>query len=571
MNFTLEKKIQIILNIVALLLVLGVAYFVCTQKMGMHEDEYYSYYSSNRTDGLWISDKFDTGLLKREIMVLNGEKYRFSLVKEVQSWDVHPPIYYFVLHLICSLSPERFSMWNGLGLNLVCFIVSIILMKKLGVLLLDSKEGSGLFGKVLYTDIFILLICLAWGISAAVLSGVVFIRMYMLLSVWVLAVTILHLQYIDEEFDNGLFYIELACLTFCGFMTHYYFFIWLFFLAIGFNIVRLKRGLILEIIKYGITMVATFIVCYLFYPAWPAQMFHGQRGAQATGNFLDLNNTWDRIIFFAEKINRIGFGSILVVLIGVFFLLLIILCEQKHQYKKNLIYINELEIHAEENIKGGLNAKVWILIGACIGYFLIISKTALLLGDTSIRYQMPILSVMYLTVFAVLVFTIERIMHYRRIAQILDSGENLRVAMIVGSFIALILIIFNIWSDMYGNISFLYTEEKDHMEIIENHKSANAVYVYSVGNEWCIWSAANELMEYDSVEFISGDWEEIHQKVEAMMGNEDWNKNSSEIMLFVDSAVDINAVLHAITKYDKDISTFEYQFSDAYCDVYLGF
>ena len=159
-----------------------VAVVCCFNKQGMHEDEFYSYYSSNRTYGPVLEDTVSRDTVMDELTVRDGEGFNYGLVREVQSWDVHPPVYYFILHSVCSMMPGVFSMWQGLWINLACLLISLILMVRLGDKLLPAPS--------------VMTVCLgtlAWGISAATLTGVVFIRMYMLLTVWILAVTLLHL------------------------------------------------------------------------------------------------------------------------------------------------------------------------------------------------------------------------------------------------------------------------------------------------------------------------------------------------------------------------------------------
>ena len=81
------------------------------QKSGFHEDEYYTYYSSNRSLGLYQPDREwqDRQTILDEFSVKKGEGFSYGLVKLVQSWDVHPPLYYWIFHTICSLTPGLFS------------------------------------------------------------------------------------------------------------------------------------------------------------------------------------------------------------------------------------------------------------------------------------------------------------------------------------------------------------------------------------------------------------------------------------------------------------------------------
>ena len=97
------------------------AFYFCTRKTGFHYDEYYSYYSSNVSAGLTPEDQ---GWVKGEqildeFRVLDGERFNYGMVRLMQTYDVHPPVYYFVLHTICSFTSGIFSKWQGLAVNLI--------------------------------------------------------------------------------------------------------------------------------------------------------------------------------------------------------------------------------------------------------------------------------------------------------------------------------------------------------------------------------------------------------------------------------------------------------------------
>ena len=86
----MEKK-KNITNLIAAFLILAAGIVLCLyfgmQKEGFHQDEYYSYYSSNRTAGLYTPDRewVDTDTILNEFEVLPGEGFNYSLVATVQS------------------------------------------------------------------------------------------------------------------------------------------------------------------------------------------------------------------------------------------------------------------------------------------------------------------------------------------------------------------------------------------------------------------------------------------------------------------------------------------------------
>ena len=112
MKVVSEKKTIFFLAMAALLVLqLSVLVFYGNRKAGFHEDELYTYYSSNKTAGLFVNDRqwMDCKELAEEFVALPGERFRYNIVKQMQSWDVHPPFYYYIFHTACSLFPGVFS------------------------------------------------------------------------------------------------------------------------------------------------------------------------------------------------------------------------------------------------------------------------------------------------------------------------------------------------------------------------------------------------------------------------------------------------------------------------------
>lgn len=518
-----KQIVKTIMYITTLLLCMVVAFVACKSKSGYHEDEYYSYYSSNRTQGLWVENEslLDNKTIFDEYAVVPGEGFNFSLVKEVQSWDVHPPLYYFILHFVCSVTAGKFSMWQGLAINLICLALAVVLMLIIGEKLIGDYP------------IAVAVTTAAWAVSSATLTGVVFIRMYMLLTVWILAVTLLHLIAADRIW----FYVALGVLTFLGFMTHYYFFLWLFYLAVLYNVwTIIKTRRVISLIKYGITMIITFAVCYVFYPAFPAQMFRGQRGAQATGNFFDLSNTWERICFFADKVNRIGFGGLL----GVYLVLIV------------AAGIGVFIWSRKEKLHVAVPAMSIILLLSVLGYFLTVSKTALLLGDSSIRYQMPVLGVAYTAIASLIVAFGKGIMENRKL--------NIRQAVYPATIFVVLLLIANIVSDYKGNISFLYPEKAEQLNEMTENTGIPIIYVYDEGETWCVWDSTAELLTHEEVYLVSGNEEQNGDYSEVNMDD--------GVIVFISSTVDNDEVIQHFIDYHSEISTSELLFTDDYCDAY---
>lgn len=217
-----------------LLLQLLLLIYYGSRKSGFHEDEFYSYYSTNKTAGLFVNDRewIDKDSYRNEFVVLPGEQFRYGIVKQMQSWDVHPPLYYYILHTVCSLFPGVFSKWLGIAVNLTAFVPCFFLLAGI----VYEIAGKGEKGVRLA-----FLTCLLWGGSAAVISGVMFIRMYQWMTLFVLLCAWLHVRAVRKQKFGLPFLIPVGVTVFLGFLTQYFYMVFHFFLGAAFCVYLLSR------------------------------------------------------------------------------------------------------------------------------------------------------------------------------------------------------------------------------------------------------------------------------------------------------------------------------------------
>ena len=104
-------------------------------KQGYFVDELWSYglansyyhphvYSDNALTERWVSGAYFSDYIK----VLPEERFRYGSVLFNQTQDNHPPLFYIVLHTICSFFPNTFSKWYGIIPNMVYFAASMFLL-----------------------------------------------------------------------------------------------------------------------------------------------------------------------------------------------------------------------------------------------------------------------------------------------------------------------------------------------------------------------------------------------------------------------------------------------------------
>jgi len=529
------------------------AVYFCCQKQGFHEDEYYTYYSTARTYGLMIEDGawMERDTYFDEFVVLEGQGFQYGLVKLVQSWDVHPPVYYWIFHTVCSFFPGQFSKWFGLGINLAAFGLSMFLLRCL------SLKVTG------YNEKLSLSVCFFYGFTPAAMSSVVFIRMYALLTVFVYLCAILHMSVVEkdraEKLPVGKFLLPLMVVTYLGFLTQYYYFIFLFFMAFAFCLYLLWRDRNLwNCIRYGISLAAAFVLAYLTYPACLGQMFRGQRGAQATSNFFDLSNTLTRISFFWELLDEYVFGKTLFPLLLLLVMMAVFAALRRRKSSGGLS--NERGNGRMRQKKGivHISAAYWMLLFVVTGYFLAVSKTALLLGNTSVRYQTPIYGMAVLLLFGA-VWGIGEWGCDR------TYGEGRRYEKkkaFLAAAAAVLFMLVNLSGLLSERVVFLYPEAAEGVAFAREKAAADvpAVCLYDAGQSWCVWECADEFFEYDRIYFVSqDDTEPISDEVIA---------DSRELVVYLSNTAERQGQLARILDSNPNLAVCELQYQEKYCDVY---
>ena len=461
-------KIMLIITIV---LQLAVALCFCMQKQGFHYDENYSYYSSNVTyglnppDGDWLSGS----TIAEEFCITPGKGFNFPLVAQMQSFDVHPPVYYFLLNIICSLSSGIFSKWQGLILNLIFFVISELLIIAIANKVGNKNKAITWFSLALF------------GFSPAIISGITFIRMYMLLTSECMALILLHMNMLtDIKNSSSLsrfvkYLIQIAVTVYIGFLTHYYFAVFAFFVA-AFTTLYLffSKNTRKTSYIYAITVIAGLLSAVLSYPASLRHIFRGYRGTEAMGAFFDMNNLSDRMGLFVGLIDDY-------VLNRTFYILLLIILLAYVQAR----FMNK---RVSPNLCFGLS------FITAVGYFAIVMKTALMNYEEAVRYEMPIYG---LLIILIVVSLYSLITNTSPVTEGDSRGGQVQ-RLLVGVILAITLVM-QVKGLYDGKVLFLYPEEKNEKEFATEHKDDVIIYVYDNDNKWKMWDNAHELEQYNRI------------------------------------------------------------------------
>lgn len=220
------------------------------------------------------------------LAVQEDESWDLSPVYENQKNDVHPPLFYFLLRLgmeIGSLvNGGEFSRWPGIILNVVIAGVNTVVMYAVVRRLVRGMSAE----KNVETKALVL--TAVAGLTVAAVSAVIYIRMYMLLTLFVMLTVWLHLKLYESEGVRWKLLLGVELIALGGVLTQYYY---LFFLApmwvvMVVKYIRMKSWK--ELGVYTGALVVAGVVSLLIWP-WSIQhMFFGYRGQGVIGSLLDL-------------------------------------------------------------------------------------------------------------------------------------------------------------------------------------------------------------------------------------------------------------------------------------------
>ena len=317
----------------------GVVLFLGMNKKGYFIDELYSYGLANGAH----TDIEDYGIYGRRIdleeenpflsylTVDPGEAYTYGRVYKNQIEDVHPPLYYVLLHTVCSLFFPRavLSKWQGIFLNIVFLLIILFLLYKIGEEMFQNKGFS-------------MALCGLYGVSAAALGMTLYIRMYALLTALSLAYFYLHLLLHRYGAKKKLF-LGGALLLYFGLLTQYHFLLFAFFTSAFYSLFLWKRKAFKDWFIYGAISAAALFAAYWTFPFMLVQLSGDQntyvRDLMETGKGGWLGKLANQIISFISFTNYSFFGGrigIFAVGTGLFCLLLLLFSLRRKKPDKSM-------------------------------------------------------------------------------------------------------------------------------------------------------------------------------------------------------------------------------------------
>lgn len=307
---------KLILYIIIILLLTGIMFWAIGKKEGFHEDEMFSYGASNSTLGnTFLSygrvDNVDSIIKTRNpfltlknyihykvvdrkaydeaVKDLNrddfksiwrtkadaveylqidnfGEAIDFASVYWNTAKDVHPPLFYFAVHIASVLFWGHFSKYIIFLINLLFFYGTIHFSRK--ILELIQRENLIIPNLIFY------------GASIGAISTVMFQRMYMMLTFFIIWFLYVNLKIYKNNFelDKNL-KKELIVVTILGFLTQYNFCFYAVFVAIVMIGIGLKKNGKKAVRTYFLQYIKAAIIGILLFVPSIYHIFFSYRGA----------------------------------------------------------------------------------------------------------------------------------------------------------------------------------------------------------------------------------------------------------------------------------------------------
>ena len=500
----------IVFYIILLMLLISVVML----KKNYHVDEIFTYGLANHIGSIAMnpekapytySPASDAYL--EYMTVQEGGEFNFKNVWKNQARDVHPPLYYVLIHIMSSIYKGKFTKWIAGSINIVFMLLTFAVFRKIVDLFqVPDKEK--------------LLVSLFFVFNTGILSSVSFFRMYIMAMFEITYLTYIILKYREKETFKFYVLVFLTCVA--GVLTHYYFLIYLFFISIFYEISMLYEKRFRSAIGYIICMVIAGGVSYAAFPGMIAQIF-GSVGGQGIRSFENLHKGLDvyynNLKTYFGILNNELFGGMLLFLIFLFLF--------------STVFGNNK--HAKVSLK--MNDKKWSYLVAfmpSICYFLLVSKISIQNTD---RYMMPIFPMLLLCGYCTFTIIINKYFEWKM------QTKQIVIAAICAIVIA------NGWN--ICSWDYLYTSSNKVVNKMKSYSNVDGLYVCSTSFK--MHNNYEEVSKLKSITFFDKD-------ISQLKDMENLNSQNEYVLYVVDKRPekiiqDIMEICPQITDY-KEIGSY---------------
>lgn len=490
MSSLTKGKRDLFLLIFICLIQLGLALFWTGQKNYLAPDELFSYVSANNPDYIgevpknrWLDETWYVDYVSAQ----PEHRFEYAIPYHNQDQDVHPPLFYIFLHTASSLVPDQFSYETGTAFNLLFFLMCTVVLYALGKELFQSRE-CGLLAAFLF------------GISFAGQNTVVFVRMYMIMTLLVLLHALVYLKYMEQDQIPLKGYVFLGLTLTAGVLTQYYFVIIAFFFALWYGIRFLKQKDYKKTVQFVSVFVISAAASIALYPSMLKHIFGTSRGAEARENFSNSADYLGKLKTMWGILDSQLFTGLGILVLAALIILAVFGIFRKKYPEKQWI------------------RKTGVLLFASTGYFLIVTKIAPYQID---RYLMPIYPLVYLAVIGWMLMFFKQWI-----------SEKTAVILCIMGFGGLSVI-----HMVHSSIPYTYAKDTavtQRLEIAEQYQDCYALYLGEETDMYDYFDAVQVLKNYQGFYNVKSltDASEVKEDMECL-------ENEDHILLYISYDVDL--------------------------------
>ena len=494
-----DRKIDCCLILLILVLQLCLSLYFAGQKQYLAPDELFSYVSANNPDYIGTVPKdvwLDEAWYVDYVSAQEDNTFAYSIPYHNQDNDVHPPLFYLFLHTACSLIPGEFSFLAGTVFNIVFFLACTIVLYFLTKEVFQSR-GCGLLSALLF------------AVSYAGLNTMVFVRMYMLMTLIVLLHALVYMKYMNREKTPWQGYLFLGLTLVAGMLTQYYFVMIAFFFALWHGVKFLYEKHYQKVVCFVATFAVSAGVCIGLYPTMLYHIFGTSRGVEARENLNAAGGYFEKLKTMWGLLDSQLFTNLFVViLLGIAVLVLLSITGKKQLSKEPL-------------------GKIGVILFACLGYFLLVTKIAPYQID---RYLMPIYPLIYLVVIGVVYGLLKKWIPERAAAVLCILG--------FGGLSAVHMV--------HSSIPYTYTKDaavSPRLEFAEEYSECYALYIGEEEDMYDYFNVVQVLKEHQGFFNISN--LSNVSEVEKKLGN---METEDKFVLYVNDESDFGEVVFFINE-----------------------
>lgn len=470
------------------------------------------------------------------LAVQEDERGDFRPVYENQKNDVHPPLYYLLLRMAMEVAATRmnlieanvgeagvkveasggeFSKWPGIILNILFAAVNTVLLFKIIMLLIGGNgegEGKNERRKMGWG----LGLTLVAALTNAAIGSVVYIRMYELLTLFVLLTAWLNLMVVQKKGRvSGWIWLAIGMTALAGVLTQYYYLFFLVPMWVCMTVWFSKRK---EWRRWGIYTGALGMAGVISLIIWPysiQHMFFGYRGQGVMASLLDVPGWLGRIWQYILVLDYDEFHRMLALFVVAIIAGLIVFWWKKRK--------EDTEARQEE---GRTERK--ILFWSVLSYFLIVAAVSPFI---ELRYIMPICSLAMVMVVMGVWLAWQK------------AGWSPRMREIgIGSMLAVMLVASPVQIGLGAmRIELLYRDKEALMSELEENAEVPALYMITTENNRFL----DNILPFATLNesYLALDVEPKKEVVEEIMRGKDLSRG---LYLFVSDKMDTEEVLRAV-------------------------